>query len=515
MTVHALSQLTTPNPQPQPAARPAPSPYDPPLDMQPYDRKERTHDLHVQGDVKVSRYIVWQSAAEGTQPEIVRNYLYIETGDRADRIHVRDWPGNKLQIIINGESHVFDVKDKDGKQQGLWIDTKGGNDQVIIDPDVRVHVDVEGGDGDDYIQAGAGRTRLYGGDGNDVLRLGSGLGYAAGNEGNDTIIGGTGNAVMYGNKGNDRLYAGFGPSTKQSYMDGGDGNDHIYAGSGHSVLHGGNGDDHLVGHDRTTFYTGKGRDTICSNQRNDTIYAKPTDHFDRAQGSRFVAVNSSDAGARGFTVQPNGTHGFNQQVEDDLEFLRSSPVGQQLLARMDELAVQNGGAVTIEQGLYGETFYRFNSTELENVPPEAEHTLTDSQVGVIVNGVPGARADRGLIGYQHQAILETADRSNTLVPVTGLYHEMLHAYNGATGTKLSGESYEYPQAKKPKLVDHEERQVIGLPNPAEPFDFDNDASTPPSTVNPEPFTENALNKEMGKPLRRTYLWNPSSQGKGL
>jgi dipeptidase D len=36
------------------------------------------------------------------------------------------------------------------------------------------------------------------------------------------------------------------------------------------------------------------------------------------------------------------------------------------------------------------------------------------------------------------------------------------------------------------------------------FDFDNDPSTPPTSTNPAPFTENSLNHEMGTPLRQRY-----------
>jgi hypothetical protein len=99
-----------------------------------------------------------------------------------------------------------------------------------------------------------------------------------------------------------------------------------------------------------------------------------------------------------------------------------------------------------------------------------------------------------------------------MVPVTALFHEMAHAYNGATGTFLMDETREAPG--EDGLVSNVERQAVGLPSDAEPFDFDNAPSTPPSTINPKPFTENTLNEEMGKPMRQSYLWTPSDQGRG-
>ena len=461
----------------------------------------------------ISREISW-NPSDPENPQILMNRLVVETGDGVDHIHLRTWPGDKLQFIINGRSYVLDAKAQQGPEQGLWIQTKGGNDTVTIDDDVEIRVDVDAGDGDDYVQAGGARSRLYGGRGNDVLRLGSGLGYAEGNDGDDTIIGGRGNAVMYGNKGKDRLYAGFGVATKQSYLDGGDGKDKLYAGSGHTVLHGGNDDDHLVGHDSTTFYTGKGRDHIWNNLSKDRIYADANDHFDRSQGSAFTEVKPSNAGKQGFTVQ-QADEDFTQRVADDFEFLRSSPAGQQALSQMDELAAVNGGKVTIKPVSFGANSYRFGSTERENLTPEAAKKIGEAAFGHIQNGVAGFRADRATINFDAPSIRESADRTSTGVPVTGLFHEIAHAYNGATGTFLAGETTEYPAPGKSGSADNSELQAVGLSNDAEPSDLDDNPSTPPSVINPYPFTENALNEEMGKPLRRSYLFKPSPQGKGI
>ncbi|MFT0474270.1 M91 family zinc metallopeptidase [Pseudomonas antarctica] len=506
----ATYNLQTPAAAPK---KPEPSPYDPPSGLAPGVNAYASQTLVADADVKISRHTLWILSGAANKPKILRNLLLVETGDGADHVHVRNWPGGKVQILINGKSHIIDGKEH-GPKQNLWIETKGGNDTVIIDDDVTLHVDVEGGDGDDYIQAGGGRSRLHGGNGNDFMRLGSGLGYAAGNNGDDTIIGGAGNAVMYGNKGNDRLYGGFGSSTQQSYLDGGDGNDELHAGSGHSVLHGGNDDDHLVGYDRTTFYAGKGCDHIWNNQRNDLIYANATDRFDRTKGSSFTEVKPSNAGEQGYTVQ-DGEYEFKQQTLDDLELLRSSPIGQQALAKMDELAAVAGGKVTIAPTYHTSSAYWFGSTELENLSPHAKATVNTSKYGYINNGVPGSRADRATIYYNPFSITEVADRTNTLVPVSGLFHEMSHAYNGATGTFLEGTGVEYLKPGKPIAVTNKEFQAVGLPNEADPFDFDNDPSTRPTTVNPQPFTENALHKEMGKPLRPAYSLKLSSQGRGL
>ncbi|MFL1416856.1 M91 family zinc metallopeptidase [Pseudomonas fildesensis] len=515
-SAHAYSAPTRNHSTP-PAAldKPAPSPYATPSDLTPGRLNVKMHPLHVNGDVKISREIVWDPS-DPNDPEIMSSRLVVETGNNADDIHVRSWPGGKLQIFVNGTPYLFNAEEQQGPPQGLWIKTKGGNDRIKIDDDVKIRVDVDAGDGDDQVQAGGGRTRLYGQGGNDVLRLGSGLGYAEGGDGDDTLMGGSGNNVMYGNKGNDRIYAGAGAATKQSHLDGGDGNDRLYAGNGHTVMHGGNDDDQLIGHDRTTFYTGKGHDRIWQNKVGDRVFANASDHFDRTRGSTFTPVIPSSAGEQGFTisVSPQDSTDFKQRVADDFEFLRSSPTGQQALTQMDALAGVNGGKVTVEPISFGGTSYVFDSAELEELAAEAEGNIDESALGVIKNGVPGSRADRATIYYDPPSTLESMDRSNISVPVTGLFHEIAHAYNGATGTFLSGETQESFGPDKSGPVENFERQAIGLPNDAQPFDLDNDPSTPPSTINPKPFTENALNEEMGKPLRNSYTLDYSEQGNG-
>ena len=492
---------------------PPPSPYDTPKDLTPGVVNFKYHVLQTKGDIEISQELSW---VPGQKPWILKNRIVVKTGNDDDVIHVSNGPGKQIQITVNGNVFKVDTESKKGPQPGLWIDAKGGSDKVTIDQDVMLRVDVDGGDGDDDIQAGGGRSRLYGQAGNDTLRLGSGLGYAEGNEGDDTLIGGSGNGVMYGNNGNDRLYAGAGGKHKQSYLDGGNGNDQLYAGNGHSVLHGGNGDDDLVGHDRTTFYTGKGQDRIRKNQAHDRIYAKINDQFNRNVGSSFTPVSTSNAGERGFTV--TGDEDFKQRVADDFEFMRSSPNGQKVLAEMDALADTNGGKVVIEPIGFGGTDYVFGSKALDALRAGGEGKIDGSTYGRITDGVAGSRADRGRIRFDAPSIIEE-ENGNTIVPVTGLYHEMAHAWNGAKGTFLGGSS----KADDPSVKDDSdsedstynfEYQVIGMPNSATPFDLDDDPSTPPTTVNPKHLTENALNEEMGKPLRKAHRLTPSRQGNG-
>lgn len=466
--------------------------------------RTKTETLLDDGYVKISQQAKWDVST--LPPKIERVTLLVETGNAADRIHVGRNPDGRLHIQINGKSYSFDAQGKNSERLELHIKTHGGDDQVFIDPAVKNSVTIKGGDGRDTLVAGGGKTHLLGGAGNDFLQLGSATGQAEGNDGDDTIVGGTGNAVIYGNNGKDRLYAGIGPAGKQAYVDGGSGKDLLVAGNGHTILHGGKGDDHLVGRDRTTFYTGNGQDRITNNSRGDLIYANAGDTYDRSQGSTFTEVKPNFGGNQGFYVR--GSPEFRQRIDDDFEFLRSSPNGQKILADMDKEAWIAQGKVQIQESTDG-SHYLFQSRELGRAHKTGERniSLEDPRSGAITHNRPGSRADAGLLDYDPTVTGD--ERGHVFIPpVVGLVHEIGHAYNGATGTNLPGSTWNR-SAYDPSysgLVRNTEFQVVGLPgSTAQPFDFDNDPSTPPTTINPEHFTENGMHREMGRPLRKSYL----------
>lgn len=481
----APSQLPPSNNQPQPPSGPPPT-------------RTKTQMLVDDGYLRVGQMLI-EGLKNPGRPETLENILIIETGDQSDRIHISQRPDGQLYARINGREYAFSSFDgRSNAPTFLHIKSAAGDDRITLDPNVTVRVKIEAGDGDDTVQAGGGHTSIYGGRGNDHIRLGSGTGYAEGNEGDDTIAGGTGHAVLYGNNGNDRLYAGSGPASKHSHLDGGAGDDHLYAGNGHTVLNGGQGNDLLVGYDQTTVYTGQGRDTVRANTLKARLYAKMTDHLIGTQGSTVTQVTPSEAGRQAFNI--HGSPDFIQRVEDDLALLRASPQGQKMLEALDKAAVQNGGPVHIRQSNSANNFYDFWSTELQRMADTHQHpeTPNDPKLGYIKDGVPGARADDATIFY-NPAHIHGSD-----MPLVQLYHEMAHAWNGANGTFLPGASdptSAHPQRPGPP---NDELQAVGLPSSAAPYDFDNDPSTPPTSTNPAPFTENTLNEETGKPLRTSY-----------
>lgn len=434
--------------------------------------------------------------------------LLLETGEGSDTIVIDQYANGCLNVNVNGTAYTFPATyTAEGKQQAveLHIKSNGGNDIISISPWVTLKTIVESGDGDDYVQAGGGDTRLFGGRGNDILWLGSGTGYAEGNEGDDTLIGGTGNNALYGNDGRDWMYAGPGAANKQSHMDGGAEQDQMFAGNGHTVMNGGRGDDQMYGNDRTTFYTGEGSDSVRSRNSSDLIYAKRSDKLDVAAGTNVTYVKPDHSGEQAFTFK--GTPRFIQRVHDDLDLLRSSPAGQQLLAKLDR-AAQNGAPISVRASETDENYHTFYSHQLTELRKQGKlpENDEDSAYGYIHNGVPGSRADKGKVYYNPSFVHDTAPLVSP--PVIQFYHELIHAKNGAEGVRLPGTQQEQVPGLPCEKVFNDERQTIGLSTTAPAFDFDNDPATPPTSTNPAPFTENALNQEMGKPLRRYFTLVP-------
>ncbi|WP_037990916.1 calcium-binding protein [Synechococcus sp. CC9616] len=100
---------------------------------------------------------------------------------------------------------------------------------------------IDGGGGNDEIEAGSNDDSLHGAAGNDTI---------IGNEGNDTLGGGADDDTLYGGDGNDSMRGWNG----KDILDGGAGDDTLYGGDGNDTLNGGDGSNQ--------FLASKGNDKI-------------------------------------------------------------------------------------------------------------------------------------------------------------------------------------------------------------------------------------------------------------
>ncbi len=424
--------------------------------------------LHTGKGVEVARE---RTVADGQY--VSSDQLVFTTGAADDSIGVKQRDDGTLDVNVNGESYEVRL----GEGQELTIRAGAGDDVIEVAPNVRVNIVVEGGDGDDTITTGAGDDRIDGGAGNDTIFSGAGRDDIFGGSGNDVITGGDGVNIIHGGDGNDEITAGAGTN----FIEGGAGDDVITGAGKSDILSGGTGNDRIaVGEGKSTVYAGAGDDTIDNAGVNATVYAEVGDLVNAATGAKPTVVNVAIDANVGHTIKVEGSDAFVQRIQAELDFLRASPVGQQMLAEFDKAADVKGNVVTIkelanEQNGYAQTFSR-----------DAD----------IVNGRAGAGGNVD-ISYNPSFHMDAFP-----APVVVLYHEMSHAYNGVNGTFQPG-TYrgEGPDSGR---VPNAERQAVGLETSAPAYDFDGDPSTKPTTANPDHLTENGIREELGLPDRPSY-----------
>jgi hypothetical protein len=128
----------------------------------------------------------------------------------ADRIIITQ---NKKFVLVREGSHLtrFNQFTRISHISHVIVNALGGNDRIKVTS--KLNATIDGGEGNDLIQAGAGSDVLLGGNGNDKL---------FGGGGNDSIAGGDGRDVLFGGAGDDQLDAADG---KRDNVAGGRGKD--------------------------------------------------------------------------------------------------------------------------------------------------------------------------------------------------------------------------------------------------------------------------------------------------
>jgi Ca2+-binding RTX toxin-like protein len=111
------------------------------------------------------------------------------------------------------------------KVTDVQFDAQGGNDEVLSTATTRQRLRIEGGAGNDVLNA-AGRATLFGGTGNDRLVAGA-ASWLEGNAGNDTLLGSAQVDSLFGGEGDDVLDAGNTGVIARDIMDGGTGRDRM------------------------------------------------------------------------------------------------------------------------------------------------------------------------------------------------------------------------------------------------------------------------------------------------
>ena len=409
---------------------------------------------------------------EATGTLVIRDgdNVVINTGPGDDRVEVLVDPATGQQtVVVNGVASTYPPG------ANITIRAGEGNDDVVVPSGTQVRVTLLGGGGDDELRGGGGADTILGGSGRDKVFAGGGDDrvsggtdgdYLDGSGGNDILDGGLDDDTVYGLSGHDQISGGEG----RDYLEGGTGNDTLDGGAGNDMISGGRGDDRMRGGTGDdAMYAGFGRDALDGGAGQDVSYSQSDDVA--AGAERVVTVELTDAGS---TIKIEGSPEFVERVQADIDMLRSSPRGQEMLAALD--ARQETGAdgnpvthaVTIREG---------NSTfEFSN--PQ-----------------PGMRGTSSEVNYDPS--LDHA-RDGT-PPVVGLYHELAHSYDALHGTTDGGVHID-PATGRPVSFNYE-RVATGLP-----VDHDGNPATPPQLHpdHPHDLTENALREELGYDRREDY-----------
>ncbi|WP_155374533.1 M91 family zinc metallopeptidase [Catellatospora vulcania] len=402
-------------------------------------------------------------AAEPPTPEpsetvVVRadGVTLVNTGARDDDVVVTTDAAGRPLVLVNGRT-VAAVPD--GR---LVVRTGGGDDRVHVDAAVTGAVTVLAGAGDDRVDGGsllhgaAGADTLLGRDGDDLLLGGDGRDYLDGGAGADVADGGLGDDTGYGLGGDDTLR-------------GGAGRDHLSGGRGDDLVYGGDGDDVLVG--------GAGADTLDGAAGLDRAYLDLADPAAETESSH-VAPQAAPGG--GITV--TGSPEFTERVESDLDLLRASPTGRQMLAELDTALADADGWLPGDGP---------DTLEIRELPFGSANGFA---------GFADGDADRHLIEYE-----PAFDRlTGNAPPVVVLYHELAHVWDDLTGHARPGAGSRDDvmwNGHDWVPVPDRERVAVGLP-----IDDDGDPTTPErlDPDHPYPLTENALRDELGVSGRQTY-----------
>lgn len=420
--------------------------------------------------------------------------------DGDDVITIKKAPNISIAVNVNGTETVYGF----GDSRKLIIDGGAGNDRIVADSDVGLQLFITGGEGNDYIVGGChgdtivdnyGCNTIKGGDGDDtiiargldykpgsgevapgglgqivgagrvdgnVLVGGPGMDYLEGGAGSDLISGGAGNDTVYGGAGNDLIVAGKG----NDYVDGGVGNDVIRSASGRNLLFGGLGDDTIRGgNERDVVVGGAGNDDLTAGSGKGKVIANDAAVVHSA-GDGEVARLSPRALPQNIVLV--GSDEYQARVNDDLQFISSVGIGQTMLDGIEA----SGMKVKIAEFVGGN---RCASDATGKVNEDGTPNLGSNAT---------VRYDEARVSSH--SLSPWADRP----PLVGLYHEMVHAYNAATGT-MDGRAYDYDGKVVDRGVPGSEFQAVGIDNGT-------------VKLNPEGVSENAMRDLLGLMKRESY-----------
>jgi Ca2+-binding RTX toxin-like protein len=128
----------------------------------------------------------------------------VNTGNGDDYVHISKAQGiagalGLYDVNINGHHQLM----SESQLNNTTFNLGGGNDTLVVDPNVTANIHANGGSGNDVMIGGAGNDVFNGGSGNDVLAGGGGVNVLNGGKGRDTFINTSGINIDNGGDGRD------------------------------------------------------------------------------------------------------------------------------------------------------------------------------------------------------------------------------------------------------------------------------------------------------------------------
>ena len=276
-----------------------------PEDSVTYDKKIVGHDLEltindgetVRGTVVIKDFAVLDLSKYGdislqnqggTEVLNIKTFAY-ETSYTYAQGQTGDYVGTNYNDTIDARLA--------GQVMASRVVGKGKKARTVWDVPTGKGLTIDGGKGNDYIEATRYDDVIYGGEGNDTIFGGpGGNDIIYGGDGDDTLSGGYwGNDILYGGNGNDNLWGTSGDDilygeAGDDYLEGDDGNDELHGGLGTNIL---------------DFRPNGGTDTVYSDGGTDKLYFAEVTNLNQlvltSNGSDLIIKHSGD----GFVILKN------------------------------------------------------------------------------------------------------------------------------------------------------------------------------------------------------------------
>lgn len=373
-------------------------------------------------------------------------------------------------VITDNNGELFDQIIDPSRAERVVIIGGNGDDRITIDSSVTQNMVVAGGVGNDKIFGGNGNDILIGGEGVDLIRGSNGTDIIIGGQGDDNIEGGNGGDIIRGGDGGDYVSGGAG----NDIVSGGGGRDSLYGGLGQDLIRGNSGNDYIDGGSNNDLLVGGvGNDTVSGGYGNDRINggggddtligASGTDSYDDAnRGDHVIRESSESIGGDGksrstvvdldpaildgngvaladeFIATDDQRFEFENRLRDDLETLRYTEAGQQMLTDLARAEANTGNTLTIREIPHTDDTYRRPGQTIDrNV--EGGSAVPDG-AWTRNFGDPAVGGGNATVYYNPSVNLELREATGleNVAPVVVLFHELSHAFNIMTGTGITG-----------------------------------------------------------------------------